>query len=292
VQVGLAVPRSFGSDFLPLSEILARCVTLGIAAVELRAEPVETLLGTPVQPAVAMPPPGYAFGSGLHPLEEEVLQDELELARQTFADRRQRWRRDVSLTPLEAVRQEYGRAGVRIEIVRWDGLVFLSDEDVDYCFRCAAALGAGTLSTDLVMGGPRRLAPFAERYRLLLGFGGDRNTDAAELEAAFSHGRFNRASLDIGEWMAGGHGSPLPFLEQHASRITHVHLNDRHADGTGAPFGRGEVPIREVLAGMRAHQWPFQATIALAEVGPDGSARMEEIADAIDYCRSCLTSPW
>jgi hypothetical protein len=290
VQVGIAVPRSFGSDSLTVDEILDGGVRLGLSAIELCGHPVETLLGVPALPAISMALPEDAFESGLHPLEEEVLQDELELARTTFSGRRQRWRGAVSLGPLAALRRRYEAAGVRIEIVHWDGLVFLSDEEVDYGFRLAAALGARALSTDLVIGGPRRLGPFAERHRMWIGFRGNRTTDAAELEAAFSHGTFNGATFALGDWVAGGHGSPLPFLEQHAGRITQVHLDDRQADGASAPFGHGVAPIRELLAEMRAHQWPFQATIAMAEAAPDRSTRMEEIANAIDYCRSCLTA--
>ena len=133
------VPGSFAAPMTAGAGIVTRCRTLGISAIELGAPSIERALGAPVLPASAMPPPEDGFASGLHPLEEEVLQDEVDLALQTFAGQVRRWRREVSLTPLAAVRGEFDETGVRIEIVNWNGLIFLTDEEVDYSFRVTKA---------------------------------------------------------------------------------------------------------------------------------------------------------
>src|SRR3954470_6604174 len=52
VQIGLNVPYSFGNPTMSGDEIIQQCTILGISGVELRAQPVEAFLGSPVPPAV------------------------------------------------------------------------------------------------------------------------------------------------------------------------------------------------------------------------------------------------
>ena len=47
VQVGMNVPYNLGGRNMPVDDILAACLTLGVSAMELRAQPVETFLGAP-----------------------------------------------------------------------------------------------------------------------------------------------------------------------------------------------------------------------------------------------------
>jgi sugar phosphate isomerase/epimerase len=289
VQVGMNVPYNFGGRNMPKDEILERCVKLNVSALELRGQPIETFLGVPVMPPAATAGPDEGAAGGLIDLEQEVLRDARELARKTFADNLRQWRRSVDLTPLASLRKQYADAGVLIEIVKWDDIAMMADEEIDYCFRVAKALGARAVSTEISAHGPKRLAPFAEKHWLMAGLHGHATTGAAAFEAAFAAGPYVGANLDIGHWVAGGHGSPLPFLRQHAARITHIHVKDRRLnDGPNTPFGQGDTPIREVLQAMRDNKWTFQATLEFEYTIPAGSDRMTELARALAYCRQCL----
>jgi hypothetical protein len=289
VRIGLTVPQSFGRPDLSIHEILARATEAGVGALELDVRAVETFLGAPIEPAL-LHPPEEDYETGLLPIEEEVFRDELALARHTFAASVRTWRASVSLAPLDACRRRFEEAGVRVAILRWEDLASVSDGEVEYGFRVARALGARAVSTDLSMSGPRRLGPLADRHEMFVAFRGQEGTHPAVLEGAFSHGAFIGVSVEIGDWVAGGYGSPLPFLTQHASRVTHVHLSDRRAaDGTRAPFGTGDAPIRDVLRAMRDNQWLFPAIVALEDALTDESARASEIARAIAFCRAALS---
>ena len=289
VQVGMNVPYNFGGRTMPVDEILSRSVQLGVSALELRAQPVETYLGAPVLPPAVTAPPGKAAEAGLVELEQEVLRDSLELAKKTFASNLRSWRASVDLARAAALRRRYEEAGVRIEIVKWDNLGAMADEELDYAFRLTKALGGRALSTEISAAGPPRLAPVAERHQMFVGLHGHASTGAAQYDAAFRHGPFIGANVDIGHWVAGGHGSPLPFLREHAARVTHIHVKDRKANGgPNVPFGEGDTPVREVLQTMRDNRWPFQATVEFEYPVPDGSDRMKELARAIAYCRACL----
>jgi hypothetical protein len=288
VQVGRRVPYDIGGRLLPDDDILAACVALGVSAVELGAQSIETMLGAPVLPASARPGPAKGIEQGLIPLVEEVLQESFELARKTYKAQLARWRGAADLARLAPLRRQFDDAGVRIEIVRWDDLAAFTDDEVDYAFCVSKALGARALSTDLSGSGPRVLAPAAGRHEMFVGFHGGEGTGAAEFQTAFAAGAFIDANLDIGHWVAGNHGDPVPFIRDHA-RITHIHVTDRKAKhGRQMPFGEGDTPIRQVLQAMRDNRWPFQATVESEYAVPDGSDRMKEVARALGFCRACL----
>ena len=289
VQIGMNVPHNFGARNMSKDEILAACVTLGVSAVELGAQPVETVLGAPALPASAEPPQVEGVEQGLIPLEEEVLKGSFELARKTFAAQLARWRRSVDLARLAPLRRQFEDAGVAIEILKWDDLAAFNDDEVDYAFRAARALGARAVSTEISSAGATRLAPAAAKYQLLVGLHGHQSSGAADFEEDFRAGAFIGASLDIGDWVAGNHGSPLPFLREHAARITNIRVKDRKANGGAAtPFGEGDAPIRQVLQTMRDSGWSFQGTVELDYPVPDGADRLKELAQALRYCRGCL----
>src|SRR5687768_15930912 len=63
VQIGLNVPYSFGSNLMSGDETLERCVTLGVSAVELRAQPVEAFMGVPAELVKATTGRGVSQGA-------------------------------------------------------------------------------------------------------------------------------------------------------------------------------------------------------------------------------------
>ena len=257
VQVGMNVPYNFGTgNFTPGDEILQKCVALGISAVELRAQPVELYLGAP---------------------------------RELTAEARRKWRLGASLEKVREFRRGFQDAGVLIEIVKWDGIFAMSDDEVDYCFQVSKALGAKALSTEISVDDTKRLGLFADRHQMPVGYHGHAATSAAMFETAFSYSKYNFANLDLGHFTAGQNVSPVAFIKQHHARLTHVHVKDRKLnDGPNVPFGQGDTPIKEVLQLMRANRWTFQATIEFEYAVPTGSDRMTELTRCVEFCRTCL----
>lgn len=291
VQVGMNVPYNFGGRNLPNDEIIASSVRLGVSAVELRAQPIETFLGVPVAAAGAQEHANEGLETGLIELEEDIFREAADLAKTTLTAQIRKWRASVALDRVVTLRRQYEDAGVFVEVLKWDGIYEMADDEIDYAFRLAKAIGAKAISTEISAtdGHTARLGTFADKHQLRVGYHGHATTAAGDYERVFGQAKFNGANVDIGHWVAGGHGSPLPFLREHAARITHVHVKDRRTnDGPNTPFGEGDTPIREVLQAMRDNKWPFQATVEFEYPIPAGSDRMTEIARALAYCRSCL----
>jgi sugar phosphate isomerase/epimerase len=288
VQIGLAIPDRLGGRELSIDQLASHVAELGVGAIELDARAVEAWLGAPPEPAL-LHPPEDSFETGLLPIEEEVFRDELDLARSTFAGYVRDWRRTVALGPLDSARDRLIDAGARVEGLRWHGLADLADDEIELAFRMASSLGARVLLTEASLRGGSRLAPLAARCQMTIGFQGEEGSSAEAVERVLVLGDSAGVGIDIGVWEAAGNGSPLAFLEQHAGRVTHVHLTDRRTrDWSLVPFGSGDAPIREVLHAIRDRRWAVPAIIALDRTSDSEPGWMAASRQALDYCRRCL----
>ena len=271
VQVGLNVPYNFGSRTMSAEDTLANTVQLGVSAVEMRSQPIELAMGAPAA--------AVAGGRG----------DAAKLAVEQLRE----WRLKTGPKAAADVRKKYEAAGVKIEIVKFDGIYNFTDPEMDYAFDLAKAAGARAISCELELEGTKRLGQFADKHKLPVGLHGHTKTTAAMYDEAFSFAKYNWANIDIGHWVAGGIGNPVDIIRKYHDRITHIHVKDRKKptdgkEGANVPFGQGDTPVIEVLHLIRDNKWPIQATIEFEYPVPEGSDRMTEIKKSIDYCRAAL----
>src|SRR6185295_10991375 len=130
VQIGLNVPYSFGNGSMSAEDILKNCVQLGLSAVELRTQPVEIFLGAPAD--LVFPKKGADALAGASRAEQIA-----------------KWRKALSIDSVAPFRKKYEDAGVRIEIVKVDDLFKMSDDELNYAFKLAKALGGRAISTEI-----------------------------------------------------------------------------------------------------------------------------------------------
>ena len=272
VQLGINVPYSFGEPTMSGDDVLKNCIQLGLSAVELRTQPVETFLGAPAN--ILFPQKGAdAASAGDNAKQLET------------------WRKSVSMDRVAEFRKKYETASVLIEIVKVDGIFKMTDDELDYVFKLAKALGGRAISAEISKSDDelKRVGQFADKHQLMVGYHGHAATKPEHWEKAFSFAKYNGANVDIGHFVAGNNTSPVPFIKEHHDRITHVHLKDRKMhEGPNTPFGEGDTPITEVLRLLRDNKWNIQATIEFEYKVPSGSTRMAEIARALKYCREAL----
>lgn len=315
VQVGMNVPYSWGTgNFITVDEVIARSTQLGLSALELRAQPIELFLGSPAavtgaaaaasrgraggggggggraaaagEPAPAAGREGRGGGGGRGGGRGEATPEQ-QAAQRAAAEENRKWRLGLSLDRVREVRRKFDDAGILVEIVKWDGIPTMSDDELDYCFQVSKAVGAKALSAELNLEHSARIGKFADKHQLPFGHHGHAQT-AAMFEQALAQAKYNAVNLDLGHFTSN-HGSPIPFIKKYHSRITHVHVKDKKLnDGPNTPLGEGDTPIREVLQLARDNKWTFQATIEFEYTVPEGSDRMKELAKCMAYCRSCL----
>lgn len=321
VQVGMNVPYNFkAGNYMTADDIIARCQQLGVSAVELRAQPVELFLGSPAAVAAAAAGAGRRGGAGRGGGRQgdtaapaaggregagtaeaggggrgrrgggrAALTPEQQAAQKAAAEETRKWRGGVSLDKVREFRRKFDAAGIGLQIIKWDGIFGLSDEEVDYCFQVSRALGASALSTEISIEDTRRVGQFADKHQMQIGYHGHATSSAAEFETVLSYAKYNAVNLDLGHFTAGQNESPVPFLKKHHDRITHVHVKDRKRNnGPNVPLGQGDTPIKEVLQLMRDNEWRFQATLEFEYPVPEGSDLNTELARCMQYCKECL----
>ena len=275
VQIGMNVPYSFGGAVMDGDEVLKNCVALGVSGVELRTQPVELFLGVPREL--------------IDNKKKDKNAPKVDAAGN--AARLKDWRKSVSMDKVKEFRKKWNDAGVLIEIVKVDNIFKMSDDEVDYAFNLAKALGGRAISTEIshTESELQRLGSFADKHQFMVGYHGHATTGPKDWEKAFSLAKFNGANVDIGHFIAGDFGSPVPFITQYHERVTHVHIKDRKVhNGGNTPFGEGDTPIKDVLHLIRDNKWNIQATIEFEYKVPADSDRMKELARAIKYCKDAL----
>jgi sugar phosphate isomerase/epimerase len=322
VQVGMNVPYNFKTgNYMTAEDIIARCQQLGVSGMELRAQPIELFLGSPAAVAAAAAAGNRGRGAGGRGAGRQgaaesapsaggaqsttpqagagergrrgggraPLTPEQQAAQRAAAEETRKWRSGVSLDKVREFGRKFDNAGIGLQVIKWDGIFNMSDEEVDYCFQVSKAVGASALSTEISIEETKRIGQFADKHKMPIGYHGHATTSAAEFETVLSYAKHNAVNLDIGHYIAGQNDSPVPFLRKHHDRITHIHVKDRKRNnGPNVPLGQGDTPIKEVLQLMRDNKWRFQATLEFEYPVPEGSDVNTELARCMEYCKACL----
>ena len=197
--------------------------------------------------------------------------------------------RDAQLAKCRELRKLYNDAGVNIHLHK---IGFgQSDEEIDFNFEVAKALGCKGITTERSDSMAKKLAPFADKHKIWVGFHNHTNNYPAldKADPLLDYGQFIGFNLDVGHYFAGTKGlSPIPVLEKYHDRIVSLHLKDRTADGGNLPWGQGKTPIKEILQLMRKERWTFPADIEVEYKIPEGSSAVAEVAKCRQYCKEAL----
>jgi hypothetical protein len=280
VQIGINVPYSFHNLPSSADEMLGYFTKLNISALELRSQPVELYLGAPAAASRGMRQPAANADAAQVGAVEDL----------------NKWRLSRSVNEFKSFRKKYEDAGVRIQIVKFDGIDTASDPIVDYCFQMAKALGAEAISCEIPVSKTKRLGAFATKHQMMVGYHGHGNLTNPEAfgrlgawEQSFWYSKYNGANVDIGHFFAANGFSPAEWIQENHTRITHVHLKDRKANnGPNMPWGQGDTPIREILQLMKKEKYRFQATIEFEYPVPEGSTLLAEVGKCVEFCKNAL----
>lgn len=309
VQIGLNVPYSLGiGNNVAAEDLLTRLIDVGVGSVELRAQPVEHFLGSPTVRAAAeaarareaaraagpMTPTPQQMAQGGQGRGRQQTPEQAEAARTQRAAVRA-WRLSAPTGQIKALRQMYEKAGVVIDVLKVDDVYTASDEELEYFFQMARDLGARAISAELPQArtDTRRIGAFADTHKIFMAYHHHAQATAALYEEIFGEARYNGANIDIGHWTATLNASPLPFIAKHADRIPHIHVKDRRLGTNGGenrPFGQGDTPVREVLQAIRDNKWNVRPIVEFEYRVPEGSTRVAEIKQCLEYCRQALQS--
>src|SRR3954447_6412043 len=228
VQVG-AITYSFRT--LPVEDVLKAYTTIGLGEMELMSNHAEALAGAPGAG-------GAGAGRGGQPMTPEQ-QAERDAAVKALAD----FRKGATEATFKPVRKRIEDMGVELELLCYnmselrtlpDGRTTgTTDDEIEYAFMMAKWLGVDAISTSTQVTMAKRIAPFADKHKMRVGFHGHANTqDPNEVatpetfEAVMAASKYHAANLDIGHYTEAGY-DPVAFLQKNHARITNLHLKDK-----------------------------------------------------------------
>jgi sugar phosphate isomerase/epimerase len=205
------------------------------------------------------------------------------------------WRMTVPLQYFQSIRRRFDSAGIRIFAYNFSYSTSAdsSDDELDRSFLMARALGCKVINASTTLTMIRRLAPFAEKHRMIIA--GHGHSDVSDPDQFATRDSFVRAfaisksvgaNLDIGHYVAAG-GDPIEFIESFHDRITNLHLKDRKKnEGPNTPWGEGDTPIRQVLLLLQQKKYPIPAFIEYEYKG--ASDPVTEVTKCYKYCQDIL----
>lgn len=197
--------------------------------------------------------------------------------------------RQGMLAKAAELRKMYNAAGVNIHIHKapFGG----TDDDINFNFELAKALGCKAITTERNDKEAKRLAPFAEKHQIYVAFHNHtKNYPTIEkLDPLLECGPYIAFNFDIGHYVGGTQGkSPIPVIEKYHDRIISLHLKDKTKSDQNVPWGQGDTPVKEVLQLLKKEKWPIYGDIELEYKIPAGSTPVAEVAKCVAYCKEAL----
>jgi sugar phosphate isomerase/epimerase len=291
VQIGIIVsPYNYPSIPVAADGFLNTLVHLGLSAVEIQDVRCEIYAGAP-----SAPREGYSGSPSEH--GHPMTREERETAERKQAAELSQWRlanTSAILQKYKTLRRLYNRFGVKIYALRLaNATATMTDAEYNYFFEAARALGADQITTELPDDPAlsQRLGDLGAKHRIMVGYHNHLQVNEHSWDVALQQSRWNGIQLDVGHFVAAINGSPIPFITQHADRITSIHLKDRKYrlhGGQNLPWGQGDTPIKDVLLLMAKKRYKFPAGIELEYRIPAGSTPEKEIENCLDFCRQAL----
>ena len=197
--------------------------------------------------------------------------------------------REAQLAKAVELRKMYNDAGVNIHIQK-NGFG-KSDEEIEFNFLLAKALGCVGITTERSDAVAKKLAPFADKHKIWVAFHNHTGNYPVmdKPDPILEIGQYIGFNFDTGHYVAGTKGkSPIPVIEKYHDRIVSLHLKDRTPAGGNLPWGQGETPLKEILQLIKKEKWPIFCDIELEYKVPADSDSVKEVGKCVQFCKEAL----
>jgi len=257
--------RASGTD--PIDALIQALVACDVHECELSAAQVEPRYGG-----------GHVGHHTMAAMSPQMMRREL-----------RKWRLRTPTSYFAAIGARFRKAGVAIHAYNYSPDRSFADEEINQGFVSARSLGAELVTVATTADVARRLAPFAERHRMIVAIGEDATTADANATgttaSAVSLSPYFKVNLDIGHCIAANL-DPLDYLRAHHATIRTLRLKDRRRNGESVQWGKGDAKIREVLQLLKREAWPIRAYVDYDYAGH--ASPVDEVKRCLAYATQSL----
>ena len=302
VQIG-AITYSFRGMPGGLDNIINYCKEANLSSIELMGSDLEASLGAPENPTMKIfaqiraaqpaPKPGEKPAPRMQ-MPKFTAEQQAEIDK--YNEDIKAWRLNLDMSKVEAAREKLAAEGIGVHIVKMEPSRMKSDEELDYAFRVAKAMGAGAVTDEINLETAKRAAPFAEKHGIKLAF----HNHMQYAEEGFSCDPILAVSpaimlnFDAGHFFGSTGIHPNEMIKKYHDRIYSVHLKDKTGPKTGDTpntnqvWGQGEMPIADVLKLIQREKWPIYCDIELEYEIKPWSNSVKEVGTCVKYARQIL----
>ena len=309
VQIG-AITYSWRNMEPGLENIVKYCKESGISSIELMSGDLETFLGapenpmrnmfrqppppppTPQRPPAGQQPPAGAVPPAM-PGRRQMTPEEQEVVDKYNADLKA-FRLGITPEKVAPAKKLFDDAGIEVHIVKFSPARW-SDEEIDYAFRTAKAMGAKAVCDEIGVDAAKKMAPFAEKH----GMYAIMHNHMQYAEEGFSADPILAVSpavmlnFDAGHYFGSTGLCPCEFVRKYHDRIYSIHLKDKTGPQTepkneNQVWGQGEVPLAKILLLIKEEGWPIYLDIELEYDIKPWSNQVKETKTCVQYARNIL----
>jgi sugar phosphate isomerase/epimerase len=286
VQIG-AITYCWRDQPPGLENLIEYCKQTGINSVELMSGDLEAFLGIPANPAT-----GFPRVMGPDGKRAPLTPEQRAAVEQYNLDARAA-RIGVDPARVAAAKKLFDDAGIIVHTVKFQPSRW-SDEEIDYAFTTAKAMGAKAVCEE-IGDAVAKLAPFAEKHGMYAVF--------------HNHNQFAQEGFDVDSFLAlspavmlnfdcGHYGgstglNSCDFVRKYKDRIFSIHIKDKTGPDTSEPnqnqvWGQGQTPLKELLLMIKEEKWPIYLDIELEYAIKPWSNSVKEVKTCVQYARNIL----
>jgi sugar phosphate isomerase/epimerase len=203
------------------------------------------------------------------------------------------WRLDTPIDHFTAIRKKFNSANITIRAYNYSFNDSFTEPEINRGFEMARALGAEFITASSTLSAAKRVAPFAEKHKMVVAMHNHSNlkdpnefATPESFAAAMALSKYFKVNLDIGHFTAANFDA-VAYLREHHANITNLHVKDRRRDqGPNVEWGTGDTPIREVLQLLKRNKWPIAAYLEYEYKG--AGTPVDEVKKGLAFMRAAL----
>jgi sugar phosphate isomerase/epimerase len=246
------------------------------------------------RPEGARPGAGAPAGAPRGGFQRPQLTPEQEAAIAKYNQEVKDWRLALPMTKVEEARKLFDDAGIGVHIVKFSPARW-SDEEIDYAFKAAKAMGAKGVTEEVGEEAVKKLGPIAAKHGMYAIF----HNHMQFATEGFSYDPFLAVSpavmmnFDAGHFFGSTGIHPNTIIEKYHDRIFSMHLKDKTGPNTepvntNQVWGQGQVPLEDVLLLIKKNKWSLYCDIELEYDVKPWSNAVRETKTCVQYARNIL----